>query len=166
MSVVACKITKEQIEISADSIVVRGYTQEKATGKFAKLIETNNMIIGGVGHAAENGMMQIFASTRKPEASTESGLLNFVAEFASWKKKTTDKYEIFNNFIIAFEGHAFLCEEFCVKEITDYAATGAGMDYALAALYLGNDTKKAVETACELCVYCERPIVTFTMPRI
>jgi hypothetical protein len=33
------------------------------------------------------------------------------------------------------------------------------MNFALAALYLGNTAKRAVETAIELSIYCEAPIL-------
>jgi hypothetical protein len=165
MSVVACRFTEKEIEISADSISVQGYTQEKGRDKFSKLNQINGLTIGSVGYASENGMMQIFSSTHKPSAPTEDGILNFLAEFAEWKKKKTEKYEIANNFIIVFEGHAFVSNEFWVKEFTSYEAIGAGMDFALAALYLGHDTVKAIETACELSVFCEKPIKTFRINR-
>lgn len=35
-----------------------------------------------------------------------------------------------------------------------YFAGGAGRDYALAALYLGCDARRAVEVACALDIYC------------
>ena len=41
-------------------------------------------------------------------------------------------------------------------------AIGAGEDYALASLHLGHTAKEAVETACELSVYCERPVKSLT----
>ena len=49
-----------------------------------------------------------------------------------------------------------------VEEIDDFAAIGAGRDYAYAALYLGATPKEAVEVACELSCYVSEPIVTAT----
>jgi hypothetical protein len=49
-------------------------------------------------------------------------------------------------------------EGFWCKEVTDYTAIGAGMDFALAALYLGNSVKEAIKAACHLSVYCEEPV--------
>ncbi len=168
MSVVACRVTKEKIEVSADSISVRGYTQEKITDKkYAKLCEVNGMIIGGVGLASENGMLQMFAASRKPATPTIDSLLEFMVEFGEWKKKKIDKYSHENDFIIVTDNHAFYAaSDLCIKEISDYQAIGAGMDYALAALYLGCDTKKAVEVASELSIYCEKPIITFEVKKL
>ena len=165
MSIVCCKVGDEKIKIASDSITVRGYTQEKGKDNYSKLCETNGMIIGSCGLCSENGMLQIFASTRKPSAPSEDALLNFFTEFAEWKKRKTDKYVLENQYIIAFEGKAFMVSHFWVKEITSYEAIGAGEDYALAALYLNHDVDKAVEVACELSIYCEKPIQVLTMLR-
>ena len=62
------------------------------------------------------------------------------------------------DYIIIYQGRAFYINGFFVDEIRTYQATGAGMDYALSALYLGHGVEKAVETACELSIYCEQPI--------
>ena len=160
MSVVACRINEDHIEVSADSICVQGWTQEKTSGKFAKLFEVGDMVIGGVGLASENVLMQVFALTHKPASPTEADMVVFLSEFSAWKKARTDKFDMENDFIFAFEGKAFATNGFCIKEISRYEAIGAGRDFALAALYLGQGTVKAVETACELSVYCERPVIT------
>jgi len=165
MSVVCCRIKEDCIEVASDSIIVFGSTQDKGKDKFSKLIEVNNIIIGSVGSAAECSMLQIFANTRKPSSSTEKGILEFMVEFAEWKKGKTDKYEIENNFIIVFEKHVFQINSFFVKEIEKYDAIGAGMDYALAALYLGHDVETAVEVACELSIYCEKPVKKLVSPK-
>ena len=51
-----------------------------------------------------------------------------------------------------------MMEGFFIKEVTDYTAIGAGMDYSLAALYLGNSVKESIKAACHLSIYCEEPI--------
>jgi len=165
MSIVCCRLSEKEIKVAADSIMVHGFTQEKGKDKYSKLCEVNGMIIGSVGLCEESGMIQIFAATRKPAAPTESEILNFIAEFAEWKKKKTEKYTIENDYLIAFDGHIFKANSFFIKEIVEYEAIGAGMDYALAALYLNHDVEKAVEVACELSVFCEKPIRILTMLR-
>ena len=160
MSIVCCTV-KDKIRIASDSIMVRGYTQDKSKDKYAKLCQVNGMIVGSVGLCEESSMLQIYASTCKPSSPTELGILNFMVDFAEWKKKKTDKYIIDNDNIIAFGGKAFELNGLFVKEITTYSAIGAGMDYALATLYLGNNVETAVKVACELSVYCELPIKIF-----
>lgn len=61
--------------------------------------------------------------------------------------------------MIGFSGLVYTVESWHVDRITTYMAIGAGMDFALAALYLGKTAKKAVETAIELSIYCEAPIL-------
>lgn len=156
MSIVACKIFDDRIEIGADSITVLGWTQ--TMDKFSKLETVNGMVIGGVGLAEENALLFNFASTHKPKTPTEDGVLNFIVEFAEWKKKLTEKFKLENEFIIVVDGKAFTTERFLIREIKDFYAIGAGMDYALTALYLGHSVKTSIEIACKLCVYCEEPI--------
>ena len=160
MSVVACKVTENGYEIAADSITVRGITQTKSQTDHVKLYETNEMVIGGVGSAEENSLMRLFAETHRPSAAEEYALLEFISEFVEWKKRKTDNNNSFRNaFIIGFQGSVFTIEHWHVHKVNSYMAIGAGMSYALAALYLGHSAEKAVETAIELSTMCEAPIL-------
>jgi ATP-dependent protease HslVU (ClpYQ) peptidase subunit len=156
MSVVAVKVTKNKITIGADSILVYGNTQEK--DKFAKLNEVNGMIIGDVGDAQEGALFLIFCKTRKPREASVEALVEFMSDFQDWLGKKIDNTTLENQYVIVLEKKAFMLEGFFIKEITDYTAIGAGMDYALAALYLGNSVKESIKAACHLSIYCEEPI--------
>lgn len=156
MSVVAVKVTKNKITIGADSILVSGWTQEK--DKLAKLNEINGMIIGDVGDAQEGGLFFIYCKTRKPREASVEAMVEFMSEFQEWYRNKTDETKLTNQYIIVFEGKVFVMEGFWCKEVTDYTAIGAGMDFALAALYLGNSVKEAIKAACHLSVFCEEPI--------
>jgi ATP-dependent protease HslVU (ClpYQ) peptidase subunit len=159
MSVVACRVFTDGYEIAADSILVRGYTQDKGgTRTFSKLFEVNNIVVGGVGAAEELALLNLFCHTHWPNSGTERGMLEFFNEFASWKKKHIDKGNIENTYLIGYDGKVFHVAGWFISEVTTFEAIGAGMDYALAALYLGCTTHRAVETAIELSVYCEGPI--------
>lgn len=163
MSVVAVKVEKNKIIIGADSILVNGYTQEK--DKMAKLFQNEWGVVGDVGEAQEGALFQIYSKTRKPrEASTEA-LTEFLFDFYSWKKEKTESTELVNDYIIVFDGKAFLVEKFYVKEIKDYMAIGAGMDFALAALYLGSSVEDAIKTACHLSILCEEPVNLITVSK-
>lgn len=59
MSVIAGKVYNDKIVVAADSIVVKGWS--KRTGNFAKLLEINDMIIGGTGSAEELSLFFRFA---------------------------------------------------------------------------------------------------------
>ena len=160
MSVVACKITENGYEIAADSISIRGTIQTKGqTTDLVKLFEANEMIIGGVGTAEENSLMRLFAETHRPSSADEYSLLEFLSEFSEWKKKKTDSNAIRNSYLIGYQGCVFHIEQWYVSKVKNYMAIGAGMSFALAALYLGNSAEKAVETAIELSIFCEAPIL-------
>ncbi len=159
MSVIACRITETGYQLAADSITVRGHTQtrENNTG-LSKLVEVNGLVIGSVGTAQECSLFYLFAKTRRPATASEEGLLEFLSEFADWKKKKTDSGEIENSYLIGFEGKVFSVEEWFIEQVEKHEAIGAGMDFALAALHLGHDARTAVATAIELSIYCEAPI--------
>lgn len=157
MSVVALRVEKDKIRIASDSIRVYGTTQEK--DKAAKLIKVNELIAAHSGQARDIQYMSIFAQNHTPKDATEDYILQFMVEFVDWCKKRDPAYNMNSDFFFVYKGKAFLvCSDYFIREIPDYYAIGAGADYALSALYLGSDVEKAVETACELSIYCEQPI--------
>ena len=160
MSIVVCRMTENGYEMAADSIAVRGYTQ----GRTTKLVEANGMVIGSSGTLEETVLFKLFASTRRPSTEDEAGILEFMSEFYDWKKKKTDSGRIENAYLLGFAGKVFMLQEWLANEVKEYDAIGAGMDYALAALYLGHSAEEAVNTAIHLSVYCEPPIVVIKRP--
>lgn len=165
MSIVAVKIYEDRIAIASDSITVRGWTQSKSRNSHSKLVCINNLYIGSAGLAEESSLLQVFCSTRRPEQATESAIINFFSEFSDWKCKKIGNASVTNDWILVMEDKVFLIEGFFVQEVFDFAAIGAGMDFALATLHLGHDVKKAVEIACELSVYCELPVKVFDIKK-
>ncbi len=165
MSVVAVSINEKFIEIASDSITVRGCTQEKGKNKFTKLVKINNIYLGAVGTAEETSLLQVFLTICKPEYANESGVLNFFSEFSNWKSKRVNNSIVDNDYIMVFDGKVFAIESFFVQEITNYFAIGAGRDFALATLYLNKDVKKAIEVACELSIYCEKPVTYYKVKK-
>jgi len=160
MSVVCCKVYENRIEIAADSITVRGWTQSKGQNNdIAKLMQIDDITIGSSGTAQEMVLMQLYCKTHKPRDNSNFSIVEFLSEFSDWKLKKIDNGKIDNVYIIIFEGKAYVSFGFSVCEITEYEAVGAGTDFALSALYLNHDVHKAVETACELSIYCEQPII-------
>jgi ATP-dependent protease HslVU (ClpYQ) peptidase subunit len=156
MSVVAVRVKDNKITIGADSIIVSGWTQEK--DKLAKLNEVNGMIIGDVGDAQEGGLFLLFCKTRKPREASSDALIEFMSDFQDWMNDKIGEPKLNNQYIVVLEGKVFVMEGFYIKEVTDYTAIGAGMDFALSALYLGNSVKESIKAACHLSVYCEEPI--------
>ena len=159
MSVICCKIEKDRIEIASDSIRVYGSTQSKGSNTtHTKLMQVNDMTFGSSGTCQEASLFSVFCLTHKPKAPTVEDILTFYSEFASWQNDKVGKFDVKNDYIFICEKTAFSVNGFFVDKIKTYDAIGAGMDYALSALYLGHGVSKAVDVACELSVYCEAPI--------
>lgn len=163
MSVVAVKVTEKGYTISADSIGVIGYTQTRGDNiNMVKLKEVNGLVIGGVGYSEETSLLYLFSETRKPESSSELALLTFLSEFSEWKNKKTGKYYGGNHYIIGLKDRVYSVMGYDVIPVTKFAAIGAGMDFALAALLLDQSPEEAVKVAIELSVYCEGPVRTIS----
>ena len=159
MSVVAVRKEKNKIMIGADSIRISGWgTQEK--DKLAKLFRIGkDTVLGAVGHAAVNALYREYLENHLPKTNDEYGWTMLMRDFADYLSnlKSAPKFED-SLFIVVYHKKVFLLAGYFVREIRDYYAIGAGADYALSALYLGAGVKKAVETACELSIFCEPPV--------
>ncbi len=166
MSVVAVRKEGSKITIGADSIRISGWgTQEK--DKLAKLSRVNKeLIVGCVGDCAIYSLFREFLSNHLPKSNTEYGWTSLISEFSSYlnELKNAPKLE-HTAFIVVNKSRVFYLASYFVREINDYYAIGAGMDYALSALYLGGTVKEAIETACHLSIFCEKPINIMEMKK-
>ena len=130
--------------------------------KFSKLFEVNNIVVGCVGKAEESSLLQLYCTTRQPAAANESALLEFMSEFSNWKKDKVGKSDLDNAYLIGYKGKVFSIHGWFIEEVLKYEAIGAGLDFALAALYLDKSAHDAVKVACELSIFCEEPIQVIT----
>lgn len=166
MSVVAVRKEGSKITIGADSIRISGWgTQEK--DKLAKLFRVNEeLIVGTVGDVAVHSLFREYLKNHLPKSNTEYGWTTLVGEFSNYLNdlKNAPKLE-HSAFIVVNKGKIFFIDGYFVREINDYYAIGAGMDYALSALYLGASVPKAIETACHLSIFCEKPINVMEMKK-
>lgn len=162
MSVVCAKVYEDRIEFASDSILVNGWTKN-TQGDFSKMVTINNMIIGSTGTAVESSLMWHFAKTHRPESPTERDVLTFVAEFSKWKRENYGQPEIGNTYLLAYEGKLFLIEKMFVYEVTKFQAVGAGEDFALAVMHMGNSARDAVQVACDLSCFVAEPIIQMVM---
>ena len=148
MSVVAVRKEKGKITIGADSIRISGWgTQEK--DKLAKLFRINkDMVLGTAGSCATASLFRSFLDNHLPKMNDEYGWTLLMREFADHlsEVKSGPKFED-SIFIVVHRGKIFFLGGYFVREVKDYYAIGAGMDYALAALYLGASVEKAIRTA-------------------
>lgn len=157
MSVIACRVYDDRIELASDSIRVSGWSQ-RTDSKTTKLARIGDVIVGGAGMASENGLIQLYLQTHRPSEPTIEAVLTLLGEFADWKLKKTNNATLENTFIFAFGGKAFCTNSYYVDEITNYYAVGAGEDHATTALHLGHRPVEAVQAAIDLSVFCAGPI--------
>lgn len=163
MSVVAAKVYADRVTMAADSIMTKGWS--KTNNNFVKINEINDMIVGGCGLSQEISLMWHYMTTHKPASATERNILDFIVEFSKWKRDLTGDGAVQDTYLIIFEGHLFEINDMFVFEIKDYAAVGAGEDFANAALHLGHTPKEAVKVACDLCCYVCEPIIEYSMSK-
>lgn len=162
MSVVAAKVYDDgKISVAADSIIVSGWS--KRTNNFGKLEKVNGMIIGSVGTAYESSLMWQYMRTHKPDEGTERAVLEFIVEFVRWKRELTGDATVGNDYLLAYKHKLFEISGLFVHEIHDYAAIGAGRDFATAALFLGHSPEESVKAACKLSCMVSEPIVSCEM---
>ena len=160
MSVVAVKVYDDKIQIAADSIVCRG-DSKRVDDNFTKLVNINDMIIGCCGSCEEASLLYHYAETHKPLSTSEKDILAFIIEFSKWKNDLVGSPSINNEYVIVFDGHAFIVVSMFVNEVKTYAAIGAGLDFANAALYLEHSPKESVKVACALFCYVAEPIIEY-----
>lgn len=161
MSVVAVKIEKNKIVIGADSFVGFSYDSQ-LKDKDVKIFKQNGLIVGCVGYATDCSLFRVFSKTRKPSGSREEDILEFVVEFIDWCKRKDNNFKLTSNFMIIFEKRVFLVTgNLYIKEIRTYESMGAGQNMAQTALMLGKSVKESIEVACELSIYCEKPVNIF-----
>lgn len=158
MTVVVCKKYKNRIDLASDSQMsghFRKVTVPGPTADVSKIWRGNDQILGFAGSARDASYMIIYAKTHKPQSATADDVLSYILEFLDWAKKKNSTFDWESECIIIYEKKAFTVTSLTfVTEIRDYNTLGSGGDYALAALYLGMNVKKAVEVAKELDPYC------------
>lgn len=134
--------------LSADKQAVSGGYGQTVT-KIFKLCGELYGFAGNAGHAAalvvwfNNGAI----IENWPEPSDKEDVANFIVI-------TKDGQ------IREYEGGA--CGYYDIVE-DRFTAMGSGRDYALAAMYLGQDSRTAVEVACALDINCGKGIDTLTL---
>lgn len=164
MTVVAVKVEKNKVTLSADSACTSGYTTiSNADSKsFVKIKKVGDYVIAGAGLCSDISLLFMYAKTNLIKSNNEDAVIDWFKDFLDWKKKKTDLYGLNQSvFILAYESKAYYFESFLVVEIKEKFAIGSGRDFAISAMHNGADTVKAVETACEFDVFCGLPVTTF-----
>jgi len=159
MSVVAVKISDNFVCLSADTMSTYG----NAKNKCSKIIVFDGSFsVGAVGLAKELGLFRVFMQNYKLDSFDEKSILEMMSKFISWQTEKMSEYSLDGTFLFCSEKEkkVFCFDGFYIKEIKDFYAIGSGGDVAKAALHLGKLAEEAVELACDLTVYCNKPIET------
>jgi ATP-dependent protease HslVU (ClpYQ) peptidase subunit len=169
MSVVAVKINQNEINISSDSIIILDDSGLKINDKHSKLtfLENIGLIIGDVGDANESQLFINYVKKNYNDINDYDDLCDFIAEFNFFIKEKLNALSE-NQYIIIDKNlnKVYLIQGFYVREVNEYFAIGSGSPYAFSALYLGFDTEKAVEVACQFSNNCSLPIMTYKIKKI
>jgi len=159
MSVVCAKVYPNKIVMSADSIVVHGWTKD-TKGNFTKLKKENGIVVGSAGSAQEASLFWHYITTHNPADASEKAILDHMIEFTKWRKEYDGEAKAENDYLLAYKNKLFEIHGLFVCEVKDFAAIGCGEDFAMAAFHLGHDEHEAVKVACELSCFVAEPIVT------
>lgn len=158
MSVIAVKVYSNKIVMAADSFV--GFSRDtQLKDKDVKIFKQNGLVVGGVGYANDISLFKLYCRDRKPARSDEDAMIDFVSQYVKWAAERVKDYKLQTDFMIITGKKAWLVSSSgYIKRITDYRSMGAGQNMAQTALHLGKSAKEAVEVACELSIYCEKPV--------
>lgn len=160
MTVIAARKYSDRIEFSADASTTSGSTKiTDRTIQSSKLFHQNDLTIGLTGNVAEGSLLYIFSRNHKPSSSSLIGIIDFLFEFEGWVRSRDSNFNICNHYLIAFEEKLFRSySRFDVFEVSEFDAIGAGEDFAMTAMHLEKSPSEAVEIACNLSVWCSKPI--------
>lgn len=166
MSVVAVKIYKDRIGIAADSFVGHGDIGQTKM-RDAKICKIKDgYIFGSAGYLNEVAFFRQFCKTHTPKSMDEGDLMDFMSDFGDFaRKKTGDvNFKSENETILIFNKRvvSINCGSFS-RHVKKWFALGAGSYHASTALFLGHTEIEAVNAACELTAYCEKPIQSFSV---
>ncbi len=159
MSVIAARKYTDRIVMAADSINLFGQTKETKNLRVKLRKIGEDFMVGAAGTSRETGLFYNYLDTHKLAVPTEAAVLNLMVEFIDFARKFDERFWTENEYLIAYKTALFYVYDLDVIEVKEYAAIGAGEDYALTALRLGHGPFDAVKVACDLCAFTAGPIV-------
>lgn len=166
MSVLSVKNYKDKVVIGADTQVTRWMNMEKITKLFKD--PKQDLYYGCAGSCSEITAFQVFLETHKPADNSIRSLHEFFTNFVLFKKSFTDKFELDNYYLIVFEKTPYFVEDsLYISEIKEgeYESIGAGFVEANTAMKLGKGVKTALEIACDMNIYCNKPVDIYTIKK-
>ncbi len=178
MSVIAVKVTKDEIVMGADSAFSQGLTTIPVPN--AKMFIHGPYTVGVVGTGSFLSVIKLFLEDDEHSSiKSENDMMRFLIRLRDYTKSISysnggdtsehdedDEYDENGfSFLLSTGSKVFFCENFMSLEINDYYAIGCGSDFAVAALELGHTVEEAVRVACHFSTYCSEPVRTLVEPR-
>jgi ATP-dependent protease HslVU (ClpYQ) peptidase subunit len=159
VTVIAGKVESDRIVIGSDSQVTLGWNGKDLIDD-GKLMVLPDLIVGGAGASSHNNYMAIYLENHKPRSSEKRDVMEFFVEFHQWIDKMLKDFKPRNSWLIAYDGRLISVQsaDLNVNHHESWAI-GSGWEYARTALHLGHPVEAALQTACDLTVYCAPPIV-------
>lgn len=164
MTVIAVDVRGEDIVIGADSQITYGYHMR--VDNPPKLIRSKTgVILAGTGAAEGNALMRLYLENNRPREASEYAVTEFITDFRKWAHDRAKDPNLATQFLLAVDGVAYEIHDYYIALVTTFKAMGAGLEYAEAAMYLGQTVEQAIRAACHLSTACNEPIRVERMPK-
>ncbi len=175
MTVIACKITKDFIEIASDNQTTFGnlkYESKKRRDQhieaFGKIIKINEIVLACAGGVREINMLHRFCKTHSPKELEVDELMDWFLEYRDWlidKTKISLSDISISGFIIKNKKAFAFFDHLEVFEIENFEAIGSGKKFAIGAMAHGSTASEAVEIAMEHDLYCGKGLCNVIINR-
>lgn len=176
MSVVACQVTEDAVYVGADSALTYGDCMSMAVPNM-KLFVENGMVAGYSGNLEHANILRFFLRngveieyTDKERHVDEEFAASIYVGFSEYSDQVgvdlrNEHNEALGEFVLAFEGKAFLVHGLLTREVHTFEAVGCGEEVARAAQYNGASLPRAIDTAIQFNRHCSYPIEIYRMDK-
>ena len=155
MTVIAVKITKNEIVIGADSGANRGSTIFLTN----KIFTLNDVVLAGTGVLSEIYCFKQYLRKNKMLKSTQNYVSDYIFKYMSYLKKEIIESDEFSAcFILVVRGKVYYVHSYSVILIKRYFSIGSGCPEAMALLSQGISVRKTISVVCNICNYCSTPV--------
>ena len=172
MSVIACRVSFDNISFAADSqITCRSSKDNKL--EYEKIQTIDNVTMGAAGWLDECILIGDYIR-RHDFPNNSSDILLYMLEFykyrdslsETFKPQCDDEERSASSMVmmVAVDGKVFLVDNRTVLRVKSYHAIGSGDVYAQAIMAYGGDVDSAVRIACQIDLNCAEPIQHVDVP--
>jgi ATP-dependent protease HslVU (ClpYQ) peptidase subunit len=183
MSIIAIKITKNEILFGHDDQTTRGLDKMSTSGNgLSKIYQIGDSYLGAAGLVAVSEYFRRFIKNLKPNNQklktpfTEDDFADLILDFQNQLKEITGEKALVgteeNAFIFVHDQKAFLFEPpFLILEITDFYAIGSGSTSANAAheafrqIGREDDLEGVLKATCKIDLFCLDPVTVHKIPK-